>query len=47
VLAGRAYSFWGTARAVGSNQYMGFVNTFTTTTLKKTGAYTYAIGTCQ
>lgn len=47
VLAGRAYSVWGTARALGSNQYMGFVNTFTTTTLKKTGTYSYAIGTCN
>lgn len=47
VLAGRAYSSWGVARAFGSNQYMGFVNTFTTTTLKKTGTYSYAIGTCN
>lgn len=47
VLAGRAYNSWGVARALGSNQYMGFVNTFTTTTLKKTGTNSYAIGTCN
>ncbi len=47
VLAGRAYNSWGVARALGSNQYMGYVNTFTITTLKKTGTYYYAVGTCS
>ncbi len=47
VLAGRAYNSWGVARALGSNQYLGYVNTFTVTTLKKTGSYYYAKGTCD
>lgn len=47
VVAGRAYNSWGVARAVGSGQYMGYVNTYTITTLKKTGAYYYAVGTCS
>lgn len=47
ILAGRAYSYWGLALALGSNQYLGLASTLTTTTLKKTGAYTYAIGTCN
>ncbi|MES2584459.1 MAG: PHB depolymerase family esterase [Pseudomonadota bacterium] len=44
--AGRAYQSMGTTYANGSNQNMGLWNTFTTTTLKKTGTNYYAIGTC-
>ncbi|MBI1890044.1 MAG: S8 family serine peptidase [Burkholderiales bacterium] len=46
VLAGRAYSSFGYAYAKGSNQKMGFNNTFYSTTLKKTGTNYYVIGTC-
>ncbi len=44
--AGRAYAAWGLTYANGSNDSMGFWNTFTTTTLKKTGTNTYVVGTC-
>jgi poly(3-hydroxybutyrate) depolymerase len=47
IVAGRAYNYFGLAYALGSNQYMGLATTLTTTTLKKTGAYTYVIGTCN
>lgn len=48
VSAGRAHSVitTGHAAANGSNQDMGLNNTFTTKTLKKTGANYYVIGTC-
>ncbi|MGZ3158144.1 MAG: extracellular catalytic domain type 1 short-chain-length polyhydroxyalkanoate depolymerase [Burkholderiaceae bacterium] len=48
VSAGRAHSVLttGHAAANGSNQDMGLYNTFTTTTLKKTGTNYYVIGTC-
>jgi hypothetical protein len=44
--AGRAYQSGGYTYANGSNQNMGLWNTFTTTTLKKTGTNYYVIGTC-
>jgi poly(3-hydroxybutyrate) depolymerase len=44
--AGRAYTAGGYTYANGSNQNMGLWNTFTTTTLKKTGTNYYVIGTC-
>lgn len=44
--AGRAYNAGGYAYANGSNQNMGLWNTYTTTTLKKTGTNYYVIGTC-
>jgi hypothetical protein len=44
--AGRAYAAWGLTYAKGSNQAMGFWNTFTTTTLKQTGPDHYVVGTC-
>jgi feruloyl esterase len=47
LFAGRAYNFWGFALALGSNQYMGLANSYTTTTLKKTGSFSYVIGTCN
>jgi hypothetical protein len=45
--AGRAYAWFGITYANGSNQYMGFWNTLTTTTLKQTGPNHYVIGTCS
>lgn len=45
--AGRAYNGMGIAYANGSNQSMGFWNTFVTTTLKQTGPNYYVIGTCN
>ena len=45
-VAGRAYAAWGLTYAKGSNDSMGFWNTFTTTTLKKTGTNYYVVGTC-
>jgi poly(3-hydroxybutyrate) depolymerase len=45
-VAGRAYNGMGIAYANGSNQSMGFWNTFTTTTLKQTGPNYYVVGTC-
>lgn len=44
--AGRATQSLGTTYANGSNQNMGLWNTFTTTTLKRTGPNYYVIGTC-
>ncbi len=44
--AGRAYQSGGYTYANGSAQNMGLWNTFTTTTLKMTGANYYVIGTC-
>jgi poly(3-hydroxybutyrate) depolymerase len=44
--AGRAYTTGGYTYANGSAQNMGLWNTFTTTTLKKTGTNYYVIGTC-
>ncbi len=46
VTAGRAHASSYNAAANGSNQNMGLNNTFTTKTLKKTGANYYIIGTC-
>jgi hypothetical protein len=45
-VAGRAYTAGGYTYANGSNQNMGLWNTFTITTLKKTGTNYYVIGTC-
>lgn len=45
--AGRAYTAGGYTYANGSSQYMGLWNTYTTTTLKKTGTNYYVIGTCS
>lgn len=45
-MAGRAYALWGYTYANGSDQNMGFWNIYVTTTLKKTGANYYVIGTC-
>jgi hypothetical protein len=45
-VAGRAYALFGLTYANGSNQSMGLWNIFATTTLKKTGANYYVIGTC-
>jgi hypothetical protein len=44
--AGRAYHSGGYTYANGSNQNMGLWNTYTTTTLKRTGTNYYVIGTC-
>jgi len=44
--AGRAYQSGGYAFANGSNQNMGLWNVFVTTTLKKTAANYYVIGSC-
>lgn len=44
--AGRAYQAGGYALAYGSNQNMGLWNIYITTTLKKTAANYYVIGTC-
>jgi poly(3-hydroxybutyrate) depolymerase len=44
--AGRAHQSFGFTYANGSNQFMGLWNTFTTTTLKQTGANFYVIGSC-
>lgn len=44
--AGRAYQAWGITYANGSNDSMGFWNTYTTTTLKQTGTNYYVVGTC-
>lgn len=44
VAAGRAYHSLGYAYANGSNQRMGLYNTFTTTTLKRTGPNYWVIG---
>ena len=46
-MSGRAYAFWGFALALGSNQNMGLANSFVVTTLKKTGTFTYTIGSCN
>ncbi len=46
VTGGRAYQSAGYAYANGSRQNMGLYNTYTTTTLKKTGTNYYVIGTC-
>lgn len=46
VSAGRAYHSLGYAKANGSNQNMGIYNTYTITTLKKTGSNYYVIGGC-
>lgn len=46
VAAGRAYNYFGYAYAYGSNQYLGVTSTYYTSTLKKTGANYYVIGTC-
>jgi poly(3-hydroxybutyrate) depolymerase len=46
VQAGRAHDSVGYALANGSNQNMGLDNVFYQTTLKKTGANYYVIGTC-
>jgi poly(3-hydroxybutyrate) depolymerase len=45
-VAGRAHQNAGHAYANGSNQDMGLWNVFVITTLKKTGANFYVIGTC-
>jgi len=45
-VAGRAYALYGLTYALGSNQYMGLWNIYTTTTLKQTGPTTYVIGSC-
>lgn len=45
-VAGRAYAAWGLTYANGSNDSMGFWNTYTTTTLKQTQPNYYVIGTC-
>jgi mannan endo-1,4-beta-mannosidase len=47
ITAGRAYYYFGYALANGSNQNMGFANAYVITTLKKTGANYYVIGTCN
>ena len=44
--AGRAYVSWGLTYANGSKQYLGLWNTYSSTTLKKTGDNYYVIGTC-
>ena len=46
-VAGRAYAAWGFTYANGSGQYMGLWNTYTTTTLKKTGDNYYVVGSCS
>lgn len=46
ITSGRAYIWWGYALALGSNQNLGLANSFTVTTLKKSGAYTYVKGGC-
>ncbi|MDM0110782.1 fibronectin type III domain-containing protein [Variovorax sp. J22R133] len=46
VSAGRAHMIFGYAYANGSNQNMGLWNVFFTTTLKRTGADYYVIGSC-
>jgi hypothetical protein len=45
--AGRAYAYYGTTYANGSNQNMGLWNVFVTTTLKKTGPNYYVVGGCS
>lgn len=45
-VAGRAYAWFGFAYANGSDQYMGWWNIFSTSTLKMTGANFYVVGTC-
>ena len=45
-VAGRAYAWYGLTYAVGSNQYMGLWNIYTSTTLKQSGANHYVVGTC-
>jgi hypothetical protein len=48
VLAGRAHpGIFFTARANGSNDYMGFNNIFFTTTLKQTGKNFFVVGSCS
>jgi hypothetical protein len=44
--AGRAHASGGYALANGSNQNMGLWNVFVTTTLKRTAANFYVVGTC-
>lgn len=46
VTAGRAYAAWGLTYALGSNDYMGLYNAFTTKTLKKVGTNHYELGSC-
>ncbi|CAN5871740.1 PHB depolymerase family esterase [soil metagenome] len=46
VVAGRAHQTLGTTYANGSNQNMGWYNTYATNTLKMTGPNYYVIGTC-
>lgn len=45
-VAGRAYAWFGFTYANGSDQYMGWWNIFSTSTLKMTGANFYVVGTC-
>lgn len=47
VLAGRAHDSFFLALANGSNDFMGFDNTFTVTTLKQQGGNFYVIGSCH
>lgn len=46
VVAGRAYQSGGYVYAVGSNDYMGLYNVFTTNTLAQTAPGYYELGTC-
>ena len=45
-IAGRAYAWFGTTYANGSNQNMGLWNVFVTKTLKQTATNYFVIGTC-
>ncbi len=47
VTAGRAYVAFGLTYALGSNDYMGGYNVFTTRTLKKSGTNNYELGSCN
>lgn len=47
VAAGRAYGSFGLAYAKGSSQYLGYNNSFVTTTLKRINPYYYVKGTCN